>query len=75
MTTIRINRKDIVVLSNRVVNDDDLSWEAVGLFTYLAGQNRSMTVKELLALERGLDKAMLRQAISELERAGYIALE
>ena len=75
MTTIRINRKDIVVLSNRVVNDDDLSWEAVGLFTYLAGQNRSVTVEELLALERGLDEAMLRQAISELERAGYIALE
>ena len=75
MTTIRINQKDIVVLSNRVVNDDDLSWEAVGLFAYLAGQNRSVSVEELLALERGRDETMLRRAISELESAGYIALE
>ena len=75
MTTIRINRKDIVVLSNRVVNDNDLSWEAVGLFAYLAGQNRSVTVEELLALERDQDETMLRRAISELESAGYIALE
>jgi len=75
MTIVKIDRSNIVVLSNRVVNDNDLSWEAVGLFAYLASQNRSMTVKELLALERGKDETMVLRAISELERAGYIALE
>ncbi|HHB91197.1 MAG TPA: hypothetical protein ENK60_07795 [Anaerolineae bacterium] len=75
MTIVKIDRSNIVVLSNRVVNDDNLSWEVVGLFAYLAGQDRPMTLEELLALERGKDESMVRRAISELERAGYIALE
>ena len=75
MTIVKIDRSNIVVLSNRVVNDNDLSWEAVGLFAYLAGQDRPMTLEELLALERGKDETMVLRAISELKRAGYIVLE
>ena len=75
MTVVKIDRSNIVVLSNRVVNDNNLSWEAVGLFAFLAGQDRPMTVEELFALDWDKDEVMLRRAINELAQAGYVILE
>ena len=74
MATVRVEKiKDYTTLSNRLLDDDRLSFKAVGLLTYMLRlpDDWDFTL-EWLAKKHRDGLSSIRSAMKELEDAGYV---
>ncbi len=74
---VRINRRFYVQVDSQTARDDDMSFRALGVLTYLLDQKEDWQVKsEQLSKGKGREgRDAVRKALHELARRGYYRLE
>ncbi|MFD7504779.1 hypothetical protein [Streptomyces sp. NPDC059850] len=74
---VRINRRYYVQVDSQTARDDDMSFRALGVLTYLLDQKEDWQVKsEQLSKGKGREgRDAVRKALHELARRGYYRLE
>lgn len=78
MAIIRASRpeKNFSVIHNSTLEDQDLSWEALGMLTYLLSKPDGWQVKPShLRAFRSAGRDKVRRIMGELEEAGYLVRE
>jgi hypothetical protein len=65
--------KPYTIIDNRTINDDRLSWDALGLLTWLLSKPDHWTVRAIaLQSIRKAGKHLIKRLLKELEDAGYL---
>ncbi|GBQ03912.1 hypothetical protein SSP531S_53910 [Streptomyces spongiicola] len=74
---VRVNRRYYVQIDSQTARDDDMSFRALGVLTYLLDQKEDWQVKsEQLSKGKGREgRDAVRKALHELARRGYYRLE
>lgn len=72
----RANRTTYTTLANEIVNDERLSYDALGLLTYLLSRPDDWEVNvDQLRTRKGLGKHKIYKIVGELQEAGYLKHE
>jgi hypothetical protein len=69
-------RTTFTIIPNVTINDDRLSWEAIGLLTFLLSKPDNWIISPThLMKQRGAGRHRIYKVLNELEEAGYIRSE
>jgi len=69
-------RTTFTIIPNVTINDDRLSWEAIGLLTFLLSKPDNWIISPAhLMKQRGAGRHRIYKVLNELEEAGYIRSE
>ncbi len=76
MSIVRVEHdrnKPYTIVDNRTINDESLSWDALGLLTWLLSKPDHWTVRvQALQNNRKAGKHLINRLLKELETSGYL---